>query len=99
MPMSLDPDVAYWSEIGEARAAADLTEGLVEGANRVGARKIEPGGGVAFTFTTVDIPFFNRAIGVGVGRRAVESDVDEIVAFYDDAARDVSVAQIAPHAG
>ena len=51
-----------------------------------------------FAFTGLDIGFFNRVIGIGVARPAVESDVDEVVAFYDGAERETSVAQIAPHA-
>jgi len=98
-PMGLDPDVLYWSEMGEAlafrdtfAAAAELPDDLV------GPITSRPGGGVAFAFTKLDIPFFNRAIGVGVARRAVESDVDEVVAFFDGAGRGTSVAQLASHA-
>jgi hypothetical protein len=97
--MQPDPEVLYWSEMGEALAFRDTyaaAAALSEDA--VGAISSRPGGGVAFAFTRLDIGFFNRAIGVGVARPAVESDVDEVVAFYDGAERQVSVAQIAPHA-
>jgi hypothetical protein len=97
--MPLDPDVAYWSEMGEALAFRDIYEAAAAlPGDPVGPITARPGGGVAFAFTRLDIGFFNRVIGVGVARPAVESDVDEVVAFYDGARRETAVAQIAPHA-
>ncbi len=96
--MSLDPDVAYWAEMGEARAFGDAFDAAAERADdSVGAITATPGGGVAFAFTKLDIPFFNRVIGVGVARPAVESDIDDVVDFFDGAERQVSVAQLSPH--
>ena len=87
--MPPDPEVLYWSEMGEALAFRDTFQAAAELADdAVGAITSRPGGGVAFAFTKLDIPFFNRAIGVGVARPAVESDVDEVVAFYDGAGRE-----------
>ena len=85
--------------MGEALAFLDtFAASAARADDAVGAVTSRPGGGVAFAFTKIDIPFFNRAIGIGVARPAIESDVDEVVAFYDRAEREVSVAQIAPHA-
>jgi hypothetical protein len=99
MMMPPDPEVLYWSEMGEALAFRDTFAASAELADdAVGPVTSRPGGGVAFAFTRLDIGFFNRAIGIGVARPAVESDVDEVVAFFDGAGRQVSVAQIAPHA-
>jgi GNAT superfamily N-acetyltransferase len=98
-PMSLDPDVAYWAEMSEALAFADIfraTAGLPD--DPLGAIVSEPGDGAAFAFTKIDISLFNRAIGIGVARPAVASDVDDVVAFFDGAERAVSVVQLAPHA-
>ena len=97
--MGLDPDVLYWSEMGEALAFHDTfvaTAALPDDA--VGAITARPGGGGAVALTKFDIPFFNRTVGLGVARPAVESDVDEVVSFYDGAERQASVVQIAPHA-
>ena len=97
--MQLDPEVAYWAEMSEALAWADIYQGAAAlPGDPVGAITTRPGDGVAFAFTGLDIWFFNRAIGVGVARRAVESDIDEVVAFFDGARRAMSAAQIAPHA-
>jgi len=97
--MTADPEVLYWSEMGEALAFRDTFEAAAAMADdAVGPITSRPGGGVAFAFTKLDIPFFNRVIGVGVARAAVESDVDEVVAFYEGARSSVSVAQIAEHA-
>src|SRR6478672_7696201 len=96
--MSLDPEVVYWAEMGEARAFADAFDAAAGlGDDPVGAITAAPGGGVAFAFTKLDVPFFNRVIGVGVARPAVESDIDDVVAFFDGAERQVSVAQLSPH--
>jgi hypothetical protein len=97
--MPLDPEVAYWAEMSEALAFADIYRAAAAlPGDPVGAITARPGDGVAFAFTKLDISFFNRVIGIGVARPAVESDVDEVVAFYDGAKREMSVAQIAPHA-
>ena len=97
--MTADPEVLYWSEMGEALAFRDTFEAAAAMADdAVGPITSRPGGAVAFAFTKLDIPFFNRVIGVGVARAAVESDVDEVVGFYDGARSSVSVAQIAEHA-
>ena len=82
--MQLDPEVAYWAEMSEALAWADIYQSAAAlPGDPVGAITARPGDGVAFAFTGLDIGFFNRAIGIGVARPAVESDVDEVVAFYD----------------
>ena len=97
--MALDPDVLYWSEMGEALAFRDIYELAAKRPDdAVGPITSRPGGGVAFAFTKLDIGFFNRTIGVGVARPAVESDIDEFVAFYDGAGLGTSVAQLASHA-
>ena len=86
--MQLDPEVAYWAEMSEALAWADIYQSAAAlPGDPVGAITARPGDGVAFAFTGLDIGFFNRVIGVGVARPAVESDVDEVVAFYDGAKR------------
>jgi hypothetical protein len=97
--MPLDPELAYWAEMSEALAWADIYRAAAAlPGDPVGAITARPGDGVAFAFRKLDIPFFNRTIGIGVARPAVESDVDDVVAFYDGAERATSVAQLAPHA-
>jgi len=97
--MALDPEVHYWSEMGEALAFRDIYEFAAKlPDDAVGPITSRPGGGVAFALTKLDIGFFNRTIGVGVARPAVETDVDDVVGFYDGAGRGTSVAQLASHA-
>ena len=97
--MVLDPDVVYWSEMAEARVGAELFDAAArQPGNPTGATTASPGDGVAFALGVVDIGFFNRVIGVGVARRAIESDVDAVVAFYDGLGRSVSALPLAPHA-
>src|SRR5262245_3788472 len=97
--MPLDPEVLYWAEMSEAHAFRDTFVAAAALADDgVGPRIDTPGNAVAFAFTKLDIPFFNRVIGVGVARPAVEFDADDVVAFYDGAQRAISVAQLAPHA-
>lgn len=97
--MTLDPDLAYWCEMAEAHACRDLFVAAASAPDDpVRAATASPGGAVAFALGAFDIGFFNRTIGVGVARSAVEADVDEVVRFYDGLERTVSAAQLAPHA-
>jgi GNAT superfamily N-acetyltransferase len=97
--MALDPDIAYWCEMAEAYAWGDLFTATAEQpGNPVGAHVETPGDGVAFTLTAVDIGLSNRVLGMGVARRAIESDVDAAVAFFDRHERGVSVAPLSPYA-
>jgi hypothetical protein len=62
--MQLDPEVAYWAEMSEALAFADIHHAAAAlPGDPVGAITARPGGGVAFAFTRLDIGFFNRVIG------------------------------------
>lgn len=95
----LDPEVAYWLEMSEARAMADVYRAAADTSdNPVGCQVAEIGGGVAFALTSIDVGFFNRTIGLGVERAATEADVDAVAAFYEGLDRSVAVAQVAPHA-
>src|SRR5262245_30877257 len=97
--MTLDPEVSYWAEMGEALGFADIFRATAAlPVDPLGAIVSKPGGGVAFAFTKIEIPLFNRAIGIGVARPAVASDADEVVAFFDGAERGTSVVQLAPEA-
>src|SRR5437762_11643 len=69
-----------------------------EPGNPIGAEFSPIGGGIATALTAFDIGFFNRAIGLGVGRPLVEEDVDRVVSFYDRLGRTTSVVQLAPQA-
>ena len=97
--MPLDPDIAYWCEMAEAYAWGEMFAATAaQPGNPVGAHVEAPGGGVAFLLTAVDIGLSNRVLGMGVARRAAESDVDAAVAFFDRHECGVSVAPLSPHA-
>ena len=97
--MTLDPDIAYWCEMAEAYAWGDMFTATAEQrGNPVGAHVETPGDGVAFTLTAADIFLCNRVLGMGVARRAIESDVEAAVAFFDRHERAVSAAPLSPFA-
>ena len=71
--LALDPEVAYWLEMSEARAMADVYRAAADTpGDPVGCQVAEIGGGVAFAFTAIDVGFFNRTIGLGVERAATD---------------------------
>jgi len=97
--MMLDPDVAHWCEVAEAYAWGDMFAAAAEQpGNPTGAHVATPGDGVAFALTAFHIGLTNRVLGMGVTRRAIESDVRAAVDFFDGLGCEVSVAPLSPHA-
>lgn len=62
------------------------------------ARVLELGKAVALAATEVDLAFFNRSLGLGVGVPATDEDLDATVDFYRSLGRRVAMAHIAPDA-
>lgn len=99
VPSGLDPDVARWLEMAEAHAYLDAYAAAAElPGNPAGARTAIIGGAVAIALDTVDVGFFNRIIGLGVTRPAVEADVRATAAFYRDLGLTRSAIHVAPGA-
>jgi len=97
--MALDPDIAYWCEMAEAYAWGDTFRATAEQpGNPMGAHVETPGDGVVFALTAVDIGLCNRAVGIGVTRRAIESDVDATAEFFDRLGRGQTAVPLSPHA-
>jgi len=84
LPDGLDRDVAWWCEMGEARAVADACAAAagVPG-NPTGATTATVGGAVVSALTVIDFGYFNRVIGLGIAAPATRADVAAAVAFYD----------------
>ena len=97
--MTLDPDVAYWCEMAEVDAYRDVISATAElPGNPLGARLKAIGGGVAFALTALEIPFFYRVVGLGVGGPAAETVVEDVNRFYVGFERTGCAVQLAPHA-
>jgi GNAT superfamily N-acetyltransferase len=95
----LYPDLAYWLEMSEALAWRDTyTAAAAVRGNPIGAASVPVGGGVAFGLTVIDVEFFNRVIGLGVTRPALEADADAASRFFLDLGVTQSAVQIAPGA-
>jgi len=99
MSMALDPDIAYWCEMAEAYAWGDIFAATAEQpGNPMGAHVETPGDAVVFALTAFDTFLCNRVLGMGVTRRAIESDVEAVVEFFDRLGCVETGAPIAPHA-
>jgi hypothetical protein len=98
--MPLDPDVAYWAEMAEVRATADVylaaAAGEPDGTHDWQVLRV--GGGVAVALRSVDIGFFNRVMGLGIEHPATEAEVDEAIAFLEGHDRHETVAMIPAYA-
>ena len=82
---ALDDDVARWCELAEQRAIADAFQALAASdANAAGATVGTAGPDLSiYALTALDLSFFNRVVGLGVGVPATEAQVDAMIAFYD----------------
>lgn len=90
----LDPDLAYWLEMAEARAYQDLYAAVAAApGNPLGATSAVFGGAIAHGLAAIDFFFFNRVIGLGVAQPATTGDVAGAAAFY----RELGLSQTAMH--
>ena len=81
--MAIDPDLAYWLEMAEARATRDYLEGAREHDPGVlGVHLAAFGGAVAVALTGLDNAFFNRVIGLGIAQPATRADVVDAAAWF-----------------
>jgi len=97
--MALDPEIAYWCEMAEAYAWGDMFTATAEQpGNPMGAHVETPGDGVVFALTAIDTFLCNRALGIGVARRAIQSDVEAAVAFFDRLGRAETGVPLSPNA-
>jgi hypothetical protein len=94
------PDgVAYWLEAAEAGAARHLSDLLMASRdNPLGAGYDANDVRIAFWLGAVDIGFFNRCIGLGIGRPATTGDLDRVLAAFSAAGRHEFIVQLSPFA-
>jgi hypothetical protein len=92
--LELNPDLAYWLEMAEARAYQDIYAAVaaVPG-NPLGAKSAVFGGAIAHGLAAIDFFFFNRVVGLGVAQPAIRGDVAGAAAFY----RELGLSQTAMH--
>ncbi|HEY4226897.1 MAG TPA: hypothetical protein VGM49_01055 [Candidatus Limnocylindrales bacterium] len=94
--MSIDPGVAYWLEMAEARATRDYLEGTREHDERgLGVQLEDIGGAVAFALTGLDNAFFNRVVGLGIDQPATRADVARAAKWFHGLSRTWSVMTVA----
>ena len=89
-------EIAYWLEAAEARAFGEIYQ-------RASGSALDPhalvgDGAATFWLGGLDVVFFNRSVGLGVGRPAGEADVDAVIGAFRSAARSNFVIQLSPFA-
>ena len=89
-------DIAFWLEAAEARVYADIYERA--GANELDPHAIVDDGSATFWLGALDVGFFNRSIGLGVGRPATEDDIAAAVGAFQSANLTNYVVQLSPFA-
>jgi hypothetical protein len=89
-------DVAYWLEVAEGRAYADLYRAIASNGDPLGASWTVDGDLTTFLLHAVDDGFFNRSIGLGIGDAATEDAVDRVIGRFVSAGRTAWVAQVSP---
>lgn len=87
-------EIAYWLEAAEARVYVDIYERA--GGSTLDPHAIADNGGATFWLGGLDVGFFNRSIGLGIGRPAAESDVDATLHAFRSAGRTSYVIQVSP---
>jgi hypothetical protein len=91
----MDPDLAYWLEMAEARATRDYLEGAREHDDRdLGVQLNEFGGAVTVALTGLDNAFFNRVIGLGIAHPATRTDVSRAAEWFRGLDRTWSVMHV-----
>ena len=95
--MSHSPDeIAYWLEASEARVNAELYRALA--GHPTGPEVVADDDSATFLLRNLDHGFFNRSVGLGVGKPATEADLDRTIALYRDAGLVQFTVQLSPFA-
>lgn len=89
-------EIAYWLEAAEAKTYSEIYQRAPAGA--LDPHALVDDGAATFWLGELDVGFFNRSIGLGVGRPAGEADVDAAIRAFRSAARTNFVIQLSPFA-
>jgi hypothetical protein len=97
---TVDDEVAWWCEIAEQEAFADIYQAsAASDPNAAGATVGTAGADLPIgALTTLDLSFFNRVVGLGIRTPATEAQLDELVAFYDGLHQRNVAVSLAPQA-
>ena len=97
--IAFDSNIAFWCEIAEAMAIADLYRAMAESpTNEYRATLGEVAGLEIGSLAALNMGFFNRVVGLGVNRPAKPEDIDAVLDFYAGLGQTNVTIQMAPHA-
>jgi hypothetical protein len=89
--------IAELNELGEAEVQASFIDCAPEKFTRPTRADVKRIGSVVVTLIpALDSPFFNRILGLGVGRPATEAVLDEAIGVFQAAGCDNYMAQVSP---
>ena len=91
------PDLTPLLEEIEAWAMADAYGALGARAPEMGVQAENIGGAQCCMIAKFGSTFFNRVVGLGVGRPASEHTLDRVIGLFDDAKQPVAI-QLSPEA-
>lgn len=97
----IDPpsDIAYWLEVAEARALVDVARATaaLDGDPLQARWQVEQDRSM-YWLGALDIGFFNRCIGLGIGDPASEAEVDAVLELFRSESRSQYMLQVSPFA-
>ena len=91
-------DIPYWLEMAEANAWADMVGAVADAGDPLGGQVVTSSEGVTFALRSIDSGFFNRSVGLGVGRPATKGAVRRILRTFRDAGQTSFTVQVSPFA-
>ena len=97
MPQGPD-EIAYWLEAAEARAYADIFRAVAVVAPELGAAVLEDGPTTTFMLSALNVGFFNRSLGLGIGEPATDAAIDAVLRAFEAAGQTSFTIQVSPFA-
>jgi GNAT superfamily N-acetyltransferase len=89
-------ELAYWLEVAEARVYAETYLHAIGDA--LDPHAVVDGDGATFWLGGLDVGFFNRCIGLGIGQPATEAAVDAVLSAFRAGGASQFVVQVSPFA-
>lgn len=89
-------DIPYWLEMAEGRAWAEMYQVMSDAGDPLGAHVDTTDGVATFLLRSVNSGFFNRSIGLGIGRPATAAAIRRVLETYQAAGQTGFTVQISP---